>query len=726
MNPAGYEQIRARGELDDILTRSVRHLAGMPKERLFRDFEADPDGWAYGGDFVGRWLDGMAHYHRMPQFRGLESGIRDVVERLIDFQSGNGFFGRHYIQSEYGGTLQIANALLETHCTFGDPATLASAARAVEFFMANVSPTHGARVRPKQNNSYVPPASGRSHIRPDTLVPMNQGYRWFFSLDIFPRIYNLTGDGRALEYARAAFEEVEVLKPCEDYGGITGNFHILIHIYRGLLAVWRCTGDDEMLQKTVSFWEWVRETKAHVSGGVQEWLIAGEGSSEPTTEDRDELFFSGEKEGRDKIDETCTVSDWMMLGLELFQATGEGRYLDAAEQIFFNHQLFDFASNGGWCGHRSLWGDAGCVWDFCCSHHGPRCLADALRYAVTAEGDLAAVNLYVPLETEVSTARGTAHLTIEPAADMRAAVITCGGSTEGEFDLQLRCPPWSEAIAVDSAQPQADGSIVIRRRWRPGMTVRVCFETRSGLEVREGGAGITIGFAGNPVGAVRSGPWVYGMREEEMGAFGLRSESIGVEVAEGDDVSRTCLRLPPNADRLIAVHSNAALSPGSAGLSFQVYLDGALVYDSGTYKAESFSNYVEARLGGARTVWLEIRSPGGDVAVGTGRWRDVRIVSGDGNITFLDGALRAGEGEVPLRTVFWDRERPSLRPLADGNVEAVISDGAGRERTVLFEKLAAMGNEVEDPDYDKTEIGTVQLKPAPFRVWLPVGPRSVA
>ena len=228
---------------------------------------------------------------------------------------------------------------------------------------------------------------------------------------------------------------------------------------------------------------------------------------------------------------------------------------------------------------------------------------------------------------------------------MSAAVITCGESTEGEFDLRLRCPPWSEAIAVDSTQSQDDGSIVIRRHWRPGMTVRVSFETRRGLEVREGGAGITIGSAGNPVGAVRSGPWVFAMREEEMGEFGLRPESIAVEVAEADDVSRTCLRLPANADRLIAVHSNAALSPGSAGLSFQIYLDGALVYDSGTYKAESFSNFVEAPLGGARTVSLEIRSPGSDVAVASGRWRDVRIITGDGNITFLDGAFKAGGGQ---------------------------------------------------------------------------------
>jgi len=112
--------------------------------------------------------------------------------------------------------------------------------------------------------------------------------------------------------------------------------------------------------------------------------------------------------------------------------------------------------------------------------------------------------------------------------------------------------------------------------------------------------------------------------------------------------------------------------------------------------------------------------------VGSGRWRDVCIINGDGSITFLDGALKAGGGHVPLRTVYWGRERPWLRPLAGGSVEAVISDGAGEKKSVLFEKLAAMGNEVEDRDYDKTGIGTVQLKPAPFRIWLPVGPRAVA
>ncbi len=725
MNLARYEQISPRQGLKDVLTRSVNHLVAMPRERLFRDFHADPDGWAYGGDFVGRWLDGMAHYHRMPQFRELDSGVMDVVERLIDFQSSNGFFGQNYIQAEYGGTLQIANALLETHRTFGNPSALEAATRAVEFFMIHVSPAHGAKVRPKLDTTYIPPESGRSRIRPDRLVPMNQGYRWFFSLDIFPRYYHMTGDRRALDYARAVFEQVEVLKPCEDYAGITGNFHVLIHVYRGLLALWESTGDDDILQKTISFWEWIRDTKAHVSGGVQEWLIAGERIGRPTVEDRDELFFSGEKEGRDKIDETCTVSDWMMLSFELYRATGESRFLDMAEHIFFNHQLFDFAANGGWCGHRSLWGDSGCVWDFCCSHHGPRCLADALRYALMAEDDRATVNLYVPLETQVSTARGTAHLIIEPAPDMSAALITCGQATEGEFNLRLRCPPWSEEIAVEGARLQPDGGIEISRRWQPGMAVEVQFKSSCRFEVRSGGAGITIGSLGNPVGAVRSGPWVYALREEELGDFGLRPESVSVEVRQADGVTRTLLRLPADADRLIAVHSNAALSPGSAGLEFLTFVDDELVYASGRYKAQSFSNFIETPVAGAGTVTLEIRSRGSDVPLALGRWRDVRIVTSDGNITFLDRAIKAGGGSVSLRTVYFDHERSRIHALADGTVQAVVCDRAGQERTVLLATLPAMGNEVEDPDYDQTGIGAVQLKPDPFRVWLPLCTHSV-
>ncbi len=720
MNPASYGKVLPRMGLNEIVTCSVSHLVSMPKERLFRDFHADPNGWAYGGDFVGRWLDGMAHYHRMPQFQDLDSGIMEVVDRLIEFQSPNGFFGHNYTQSEYGGTLQIANALLETHRTFDHPSALEAATRAVGFFMANVSPANGAAVRPKQNNTYIPPASGRSQVRPDTLVPMNQGYRWFFSLDIFPSYYDQTGDRRALDYARAVFDQVEVLSSCQDFDAITGNFHILIHIYRGLLTLWESTGDDEILQKAVLFWEWIRDTKAHICGGVQEWLIASERSRQPVTEDRDELFFSGDKEGRDKIDETCTVSDWMMLSFELYRATGESRFLEMAELIFFNHQLFDFASNGGWCGHRSLWGDAGCVWDFCCSHHGPRCLVDGLRYALTAEGDRAAVNLYVPLEAQVRTARGTAHLAIEPARDMSAAVIRCGQATKGEYALCLRCPPWSDEIAVEGAQRQADGSLAVQRDWRPGMTVQVDFKSRYGLDVRGCGAGITIGSMGNSVGAVRSGPWVYALREEELGDFGLRSQTVAVDVEQADSISRAGLDLPADADRLIAVHSNAALSPGSAGLSFQVYLDGGLVYDSGTYKAQSFSNYVELPLDGARKATLEVRSPGSDVPPGLGRWRDVRIIGCDGNITFLDGAIEAGGGRVPLRTVFFKDNAPMIQPLADGTVQTVLVDSAGQDKSVQLEPLAAMGNEVEDPDYDQTGIGAVQLKPAPFRVWLPV------
>ena len=183
---------------------------------------------------------------------------------------------------------------------------------------------------------------------------------------------------------------------------------------------------------------------------------------------------------------------------------------------------------------------------------------------------------------------------------------------------------------------------------------------------------------------------------------------------------RTVLELPAEADRLIAVHSNAALAPGSAGIAFRVYLGDDLAYDSGTYKALSFSNFVELPLNGARRVALEVRSPGGGVALELGRWRDVRIVTGDGNVTFLDDAVRAGGGSAPVRQIYFDDEHSSPQPLADGRVRAAVYNCEGEQAMFVFEKLPAMGNEVEDPDYDQTGIGAVQLKPAPFRVLLPV------
>ena len=531
----------------------------------------------------------------------------------------------------------------------------------------------------------------------------------------------ITGDERSLEYVLSVFERCEALKPCDDFERITGNFHVLLHLYRGLLSACRHTHNRELLDAVVRLWDWVETTKGWVSGGVQEWLIATSPADDAAIEDRDELFYSGEKEGRDKIDESCTVSDWMMLGFELYRETGEGRFLDAAEHTFMDHHRFDFAANGGWCGHRGLWGDTGSVWDCCCSHHGPRCMVDGLRYALAGVEDAAALNLYVPLETRIATEGGTAHLTIVPDRDFAGATLVFGDRTTGKFPLQLRCPPWSNGLRVDDSDPDRNEArtcgptehVTLSRNWKAGEQIRVALEPRNGLKIADHGAGISIGADGNPAASLAYGPRTLALREADLGDFGLAPEKVSATVSTAADRIRTELSMPTGGDRLILHHYTGEQPKGQPRPEFLIYLGAELVY------AGELTSFVEVPLEGAAEVTLEILVPSPGVAPTLGRWHNVRLLTRDGNITFLDGIMTTG-GEAPVRRIFFDRRARATGPEPDGSVRADILDADGAARSVRFVPLTALENELEDPDYDLGGTTLPLLRPVQFRAMLPV------
>ncbi len=706
ITPSNYEHLSPHGDLDSVLGRSIAHLLEIPKERLFADFNRKPGSWAYGGDFVSRWLDGFAHYQRMPDYRDLDSGILDVAERIIAFQSPDGFFGKNYIVNEYTGTLQVAEALLGVYDTFSYQPALESAGRALDFFYEYVLPVGRGTIEPEADPFAAPVKRQRTKILPDAAVPMIFGYRYFYGIQAFSRYFEITGDRRGLDYVSNVFSECDVFGPCDDYERITGNLHVLIHIYRGLLAFGHCTQDAEVLAKVVEFWEWVKETKSWISGGIQEWLIATT-SSETTIEDNDALFYTGEKQGRDKIDETCTVSDWMMLGFDLYRATGESRFLDTGERTFVDHHRFDFAANGGWCGHRGLWGDTGSVWDCCCSHHGPRCLVDALRYAAVSVDEEAVVNLYVPVETRVETKTGVAHVTIDPEADGSGATITFGEQTRGEFSLRLRCPEWSDGLRVDGQTATRGSHLSVAEKWAPGRSIRVHFDARNELQICTRGPGICIGSAGRAVAALRHGPYTYALRDADVGDFGLTSERVRIERSSNPEFQKLHLSVPEAVDTLITHHD------GAPTLTFRIFVDDELVY------AGERRSFVEVPLTGASEVILETSSGSSDVSPALGRWHNCRVLTADGNITFLDTTSPNG-GDQFLRRIYFREETKASEWHPDGSVTADIHDDVGTAQSVRLVPLVQIENELEDPNYDLGGTVLPFLKPVAFRAMLPL------
>ena len=65
------------------------------------------------------------------------------------------------------------------------------------------------------------------------------------------------------------------------------------------------------------------------------------------------------------------------------------RYLELAERTLVNQIPFVQAANGAFCYLRGLQNRSGAAFDVCCSHHAPRALWEAMRYAFTTEPGLA-------------------------------------------------------------------------------------------------------------------------------------------------------------------------------------------------------------------------------------------------------------------------------------------------------------------------------------------------
>ena len=153
-------------------------------------------------------------------------------------------------------------------------------------------------------------------------------------------------------------------------------------------------------------------------------------------------------------DETCQVVDWIELCLKLFNATGQGRYLDAAELSILNHLLFDQLSTSSFVCQRSVTrhhrrgdhGNRGRIADFCCTMSGAWSLGQIATQVVTRNENGFSVNL--ALDLDVVTARHENPVRISQKVQIQKSDIVQSIVVHNEdkyaFDVKVRLPYWSD------------------------------------------------------------------------------------------------------------------------------------------------------------------------------------------------------------------------------------------------------------------------------------------
>ncbi|KAI0424608.1 hypothetical protein F5Y09DRAFT_323914 [Xylaria sp. FL1042] len=342
---------------------------------------------------------------------------------------------------------------------------------------------------------------------PGNLTRDNLNYMWDLYIggeygganEVFPEIYQITGDPRHLQTAKA-FDNRESL-----FGSAVANQDILVvtsdkipgrrrparlhanqHVpqFIGYLRVYEYGGAQEYFTAAKNFYNWVAPHRYFATGGV--------GGSYPGTDTNGELF-----QNRDNIAnamagtgaETCTAYNMLKLARNLFFHEHNATYMDNYERGLFNQisgsradtdstrdpQLTYFQSLTP--GIPREFGNTGT----CCGGTG---MESHTKYQETvyfrsADESTLWINLYIP-STLSWEDKGfiIKQETDFPRGDVTKFTVTGQG---GQLDIKLRVPAWIRKGFKVTINGQAQTDILaqpgtyltLSRIWKTGDVVEV-------------------------------------------------------------------------------------------------------------------------------------------------------------------------------------------------------------------------------------------------------------
>lgn len=316
--------------------------------------------------------------------------------------------------------------------------------------------------------------------------------------EVFPEIYDLTGDARHLETAKAfdnreslfgaAVEDRDILVVTPQ--NIPGRrrqarLHANTHVpqFIGYMRIYEQTGEQEYFDAAKNFYGWVVPHREFASGGA--------GGNYPGSNDNPELFQNRGNIANAMASrgaETCTTYNLLKLTRNLFLHEHNATYMDNYERGLFNMIPGSRADTSSVSdpqltyfqpltpGSNRDYGNTGT----CCGGTG---LESHTKYQETvylrsADNSALWVNLYVPSTLNWAEKGFTVKQeTTFPRGD--TAKFTVNG--QGLLDIKLRVPAWSRqgfqvtvnGEAQSTEDVKAGTYLTLSRTWQTGDTIEV-------------------------------------------------------------------------------------------------------------------------------------------------------------------------------------------------------------------------------------------------------------
>lgn len=378
-------------------------------------------------------------------------------------------------------------------------------------------------------------------------------------LDPAVELYFATKEKRYLELAELILQQASQHPPLAllpqalagtDAAAIaTGKSYQLSWNLVGLCKLHRATGNPDYLAAVLKLWANLRQTHLTLGGGP--WGGVAQRSRE--------VFNPLNVFSPYGYVETCATLSWIQLNRELFQLTGDARYVEEIEKSAYNDLLGAQAPDGiDWCYYSFPNGKRvyTTYWR-CCKSSGPLALEELspLAYSLTNTGDIS-VNLYGPNQATLTTAAAGAvqleQITRYPFdGDIRIVVRP---AQSANFAIAVRIPAWADdaTVAVNGepveARPAPNTFLPLQRTWQAGDAITLRFPLRprwheqTNRSVQESrapdGATINQEVLRFDYAALTRGPLVYatslidGFKVEETLRLPVDREQVRLEILE--------------------------------------------------------------------------------------------------------------------------------------------------------------------------------------------------
>lgn len=468
------------GKLDGCLNNRI---LTQDVDRLIEPFKAEnrTETLYWQTEFWGKWFTSAVlayQYHRDDRLKKvLDAGVND----LLATQTPDGYIGNYAAANrlqrwDIWGRKYSMLGLLAYYELTKDRKVLRSAMRVADNLFTDLK---------QQDGIIVTKGSYKGMAASSVLEPVCLLYRYSRNkkyLDFAEEIvrqWEMPEGPQLLSKSKVNVAE-RFPKPKDWYSAEQGQkAYEMMSCYEGLLELYRLTGNVRYKQAVEDTWTNIHHTEIN---------IAGSGAST-------EMWFKGKDQQNLPIhhyQETCVAVTWLKLTNQLLKLTGESKYADEAEVVYYNALLAAMSAKGAaWAKYtplngQRLPGNEQCGMGLnCCEASGPRGLFNFPQHLVMEKDDGLQINHFAsgeyvaksPLNQKISLVQNTDY---PQSGDIQMKLVLAKPET---FAIYLRIPAWSKLTklmvnGVEVGNLVPGKSVPVKRVWSTGDQISLNLDMR--------------------------------------------------------------------------------------------------------------------------------------------------------------------------------------------------------------------------------------------------------